>query len=262
MHGLNKQNNNITIIWDVLRCTIFKKVKNTHGGMLLLVKLLKLVLIDACFSRFLNCKNDTKLHKALNVEIVTHCNTTKLTTFLMIGTFIYVYIICYIYYIIYYIYGFILLSLYEMKLRWKQGLTLIENQASLVHIRISHAHIKSIAPPIHAECTAAITGCRHFSATLKDSCKPAIIRRSSKARRPTSASGSGVKLPMKSMRSKPKLKYLKSQQKIGVTSIYVHQTKFCSKMTIKNSVFGTLSNIYDGDSKRPLSSTTYIWQAP
>ena len=143
----------------------------------------------------------------------------------MIRTFIYMYILCYIYlyYIIYIydIYGFILLSLYQIKLRWKQGLTLIENQASLVHIRISHAHIKSIAPPIHAECTAAITGCRHFSATLKDSCKAAIIRRSSKARRPTSASGSGVKLPMKSMRSKPKLKYLKSQQKIRVTSIYV-----------------------------------------
>ena len=46
----------------------FKNVKNTHGGVLLLVKLqpkkratlLKVTLLHGCFSRFLNCTNDTK----------------------------------------------------------------------------------------------------------------------------------------------------------------------------------------------------------
>ena len=44
-----------------------KNVKNTHGGMLLLVKLqakpatlLKVTLLHGCFSRFLNCTNGTK----------------------------------------------------------------------------------------------------------------------------------------------------------------------------------------------------------
>ena len=39
-----------------------KNVKNTHGGVLLLVKLqasLKVTLLHGCFSRFLNCTNDT-----------------------------------------------------------------------------------------------------------------------------------------------------------------------------------------------------------
>ena len=36
-----------------------KNVKNTHGGVLLLVKL-KVTLICGCFSRFLNCTNGTK----------------------------------------------------------------------------------------------------------------------------------------------------------------------------------------------------------
>ena len=39
-------------------------VKNTNGGMLLLVKLLKVTLLHRCFYRFLNCTNDIKSHKA------------------------------------------------------------------------------------------------------------------------------------------------------------------------------------------------------
>ena len=39
-----------------------KNVKNTHGGVLLLV--LKVTLLHGCFSRFLNCTNGTKLRKA------------------------------------------------------------------------------------------------------------------------------------------------------------------------------------------------------
>ena len=44
-----------------------KIVKNTHKGVLLLVKwqaLLKVALLHGCFSRFLNCTNDTKSRKA------------------------------------------------------------------------------------------------------------------------------------------------------------------------------------------------------
>ena len=53
----------------VMLCTIWyrlynlKIVKNTHGGVLLLVKLqasLKVTLLHGCFSRFLNCANGTK----------------------------------------------------------------------------------------------------------------------------------------------------------------------------------------------------------
>ena len=54
----------------VLRCAVWyysynlKNVKNTHGGVLLLVKLqdslLKITLLHGCFSRFLNCANGIK----------------------------------------------------------------------------------------------------------------------------------------------------------------------------------------------------------
>ena len=44
-----------------------KNVRNTHGGVLLLIKLqakpatlLKAILLHGCFSRFLNCTNCTK----------------------------------------------------------------------------------------------------------------------------------------------------------------------------------------------------------
>ena len=48
----------------------FKKRENTHGVVLLLVKLqalLKVTLIHECFSRFLNCTNGTKLRKASHI---------------------------------------------------------------------------------------------------------------------------------------------------------------------------------------------------
>ena len=57
---------------NVMRCAIcyhlynLKNVKNTHGGVLLLVKLqalLKVTLLHGSFSRFLNCTNGTKSHK-------------------------------------------------------------------------------------------------------------------------------------------------------------------------------------------------------
>ena len=57
-------------------CTIWyhlynlKNVKNTHGGVLLLVKLqaLKVTLFHGCFSGFLNYKNDTKSRKASHIK--------------------------------------------------------------------------------------------------------------------------------------------------------------------------------------------------
>ena len=83
-----------------------KNVKNTHGGVLLLVKLeaeacncttskIKVTLLHGCFSRFLNCKNDTKLRKASHImwskyylehhlsrsEVVCTLTLTKLFTY-------------------------------------------------------------------------------------------------------------------------------------------------------------------------------------
>ena len=52
-------------------CTIWyhlyniKNVKNTHGGVLLLV--LKVTPFHGCFSRFLNCSNDNKPRKATHM---------------------------------------------------------------------------------------------------------------------------------------------------------------------------------------------------
>ena len=51
-----------------MRCTIwcyshnFKNAKNTHGGVLLFVKL------QGCFSRFLNCINGTKSRKLSHIQ--------------------------------------------------------------------------------------------------------------------------------------------------------------------------------------------------
>ena len=52
----------------------FKKVKNTHGGVLLLVRLqvkpatlLKVTLVHGCFSRFLNCTSGIKPRKASQI---------------------------------------------------------------------------------------------------------------------------------------------------------------------------------------------------
>ena len=44
-----------------------KNVKNTHGGVLLLVT--KVTLLHGCFSRFLNCKNGIELR---NASMYTH----------------------------------------------------------------------------------------------------------------------------------------------------------------------------------------------
>ena len=49
----------------------FKNVKNTHGGVLLLVKLqalLKVALLHGCFARFLNCANGTKSRKTSHIR--------------------------------------------------------------------------------------------------------------------------------------------------------------------------------------------------
>ena len=62
-----------------MRCEIwyhlynFKNVKNTHGGVLILVKLkpatlLKLILFHGCFSRFLNATNGTKSRNASHIK--------------------------------------------------------------------------------------------------------------------------------------------------------------------------------------------------
>ena len=71
-------------VFYVMFCTIwyylynFKNVKNTHGGVLLLVKLqakslpatlLKVTLLHECFSRFLNCTNSTKSPNASQIEV-------------------------------------------------------------------------------------------------------------------------------------------------------------------------------------------------
>ena len=65
----------------VVRCAIWchlynlKNLKNTHGRVLILVKLqatLKLTLVHGCFSRFLNCTNGTKLHYASHLTYLSH----------------------------------------------------------------------------------------------------------------------------------------------------------------------------------------------
>ena len=56
-----------------MRCAIWyhlynlKNVKNTHGGVLILVNFTKLTLLHGCFSCFLNCMNGTKLHNASHI---------------------------------------------------------------------------------------------------------------------------------------------------------------------------------------------------
>ena len=60
----------------VMRCGIWyhfynlQNVKNTHGGVLILVKLqgLKLTLPHGCFSSFLNCTNDIKSRNASHIQ--------------------------------------------------------------------------------------------------------------------------------------------------------------------------------------------------
>ena len=68
------------VVEYVVRCAIWylsynlKNVKNTHGRVLLLVKLqalacnlLKVTFLHGCFSRFLNCGRGTKLRNAPHV---------------------------------------------------------------------------------------------------------------------------------------------------------------------------------------------------
>ena len=63
----------------VMRCVIwyhlysFKNVKNSHRGLLFLVKLqaiLKVTLLHGCFSNFLNCKNGAKPCNASLINLV------------------------------------------------------------------------------------------------------------------------------------------------------------------------------------------------
>ena len=78
-------------IWYHLHNLI--NVKNTHGGVLLLVKFkafLKVTLLHRCFSRFFKCTNDTKSRNASHIKkcyyllnfkwtmklyTIEHCNT-------------------------------------------------------------------------------------------------------------------------------------------------------------------------------------------
>ena len=61
-------------------CTIWyhlynlKNLKNTHGGVLLL---LKVALLHGCFSHFLNCRNSNKLHKASNIIFLSPVKIQK-----------------------------------------------------------------------------------------------------------------------------------------------------------------------------------------
>ena len=55
----------------------------------------------------------------------------------------------------------------SQKLKIEQTFTW--NHASAEQRRMSHEEIISIPPPMHPECTAAITGWGHFSITRKDS---------------------------------------------------------------------------------------------
>ena len=64
------------VVWNALRNLAlfvqFKDVKNTHGGVLVLVKLqlLQVTLLDGCFWRFLCCTNGTKLCKTSHIILL------------------------------------------------------------------------------------------------------------------------------------------------------------------------------------------------
>ena len=71
-------------IWYYLDSS--KNVKNTHGGVLLLV--LKVTLLHGCFSRILYCTNDTKFRKAshlyrLNKQVPDQSQYLQLGPFLL-----------------------------------------------------------------------------------------------------------------------------------------------------------------------------------
>ena len=59
---------------NIIRCNLIsilynlQNVKNTHRKVLLFVTLLKVTPLHGCFSRVLNCANDTKLRKASYIK--------------------------------------------------------------------------------------------------------------------------------------------------------------------------------------------------
>ena len=60
-------------MWCVARfgtiCTILTNVKNTHEGVAGYSNFTKVTLLHGCFSRLLNCTNDTKLRKASHIML-------------------------------------------------------------------------------------------------------------------------------------------------------------------------------------------------
>ena len=70
----------LCVIW----CNLYnlKNVKNVHGGVLLLEKLLKVLLLHGYFSRFLNCKTSTKLRKASHIFQKSFLSSFKLSFYL------------------------------------------------------------------------------------------------------------------------------------------------------------------------------------
>ena len=83
---------------DLVSLVQFKKRENTHGGVLLLVKLqakawnfTKVTLLHGCFSQFLNCTNSTKSRKAsqiINKITKTRVQNFQNSAFLLRQTFI------------------------------------------------------------------------------------------------------------------------------------------------------------------------------
>ena len=67
------------MLHDLVPFAPFRNVKNSHGGVLLLVKLLakkpatllKVTFLHGCFSYFLNCTNGTKSRKTSQVSSLT-----------------------------------------------------------------------------------------------------------------------------------------------------------------------------------------------
>ena len=87
--GVTLSNDTLCTTWYYL--DNLKKVKNTHGVVLLLVKLqvyacnfTKVTIPHACFSRFLTFTNDTNLHKAS--QILTRNSNLKLKLYLSLIT--------------------------------------------------------------------------------------------------------------------------------------------------------------------------------
>ena len=83
--GVTLSNDTLCTTWYYL--DNLKKVKNTHGVVLLLVKMqvyacnfTKVTIPHACFSRFLTFTNDTNLHKAS--QILTRNSNLKLKLYL------------------------------------------------------------------------------------------------------------------------------------------------------------------------------------